>query len=211
MSVRRTKRAATRAAPAHADARAALVFDSPIGPIRVEADADAVRVVAFARGHDSTAPPQNGEVPASARTNAERAVAELGEYFAGSRREFSVPVGPQGTRFQAKVWRALQRIPYGSTQSYADVARAIGKRRAARAVGAANHVNPIALMIPCHRVIGADQTLVGYGSGLDKKEWLLRHEAKQAGTTLPTPGSRPAPRPLKRGATMKVAARSAGR
>jgi methylated-DNA-[protein]-cysteine S-methyltransferase len=210
MSVRRPIRAAARGARAHASARASQLFESPLGPIRVEADADAVRVVSFARGAEPPAS-QNGESPAAARTLVDRAVAELREYFSGSRREFSVPLAPDGTRFQAKVWRALQRIPYGSTQSYGTVARAIGKRRAARAAGAANHENPIAVMIPCHRVIGCDHSLVGYGSGLDKKEWLLRHEAKQAGTILPAPAPKPAARPRTRGAAMKVAARSAGR
>jgi methylated-DNA-[protein]-cysteine S-methyltransferase len=89
---------------------------------------------------------------------------------------FDVPVEPRGTPFQERVWRALLRVPFGATCSYGDLARAAGRPGAARAVGGANHANPIALIVPCHRVIAADGTLGGYGGGLDKKAWLLRHE-----------------------------------
>jgi methylated-DNA-[protein]-cysteine S-methyltransferase len=96
-----------------------------------------------------------------------------------SRKSFSLKLLPQGTPFQKLVWRQLKRIPYGKAVSYADVARAVGKPHAYRAVGSANNKNPIAIVIPCHRVIGSDGKLVGYGSGLWRKEWLLNHEKNE--------------------------------
>jgi methylated-DNA-[protein]-cysteine S-methyltransferase len=103
--------------------------------------------------------------------------AQLEEYFAGDRKEFTVPLAPSGTPFQLAVWTQLTRIPYGSTASYGDIARALGKRPvAARAVGLANGANPISVIVPCHRVIGSDGSLTGYGGGLERKELLLRLE-----------------------------------
>jgi methylated-DNA-[protein]-cysteine S-methyltransferase len=101
---------------------------------------------------------------------------ELDEYFAATRRQFSVPVDPRGTEFQRQVWQAVTRIDYGATCSYGAIARAIGEADRARAVGAANGANPIPIIIPCHRVLGADGSLVGYGGGLPMKLWLLKHE-----------------------------------
>lgn len=101
---------------------------------------------------------------------------QLREYFAGERREFDLPLKPAGTEFQQAVWQALQNIPYGQTASYGEVARAVGRPKAVRAVGGANHKNPIVVIIPCHRVIGADGSLTGYGSGLPVKQKLLRLE-----------------------------------
>jgi methylated-DNA-[protein]-cysteine S-methyltransferase len=102
---------------------------------------------------------------------------QLEEYFAGDRKEFTVPLAPTGTPFQLAVWTQLTTIPYGSTVSYGDIARALGKRLvASRAVGLANGANPISIIVPCHRVIGADGSLTGYGGGLDRKELLLRLE-----------------------------------
>lgn len=98
-------------------------------------------------------------------------------YFAGDTAAIdSIPVDPGGTGFQRRVWRQLRRIPAGRTASYGDIARAIGSPKAVRAVGRANGANPISIVIPCHRVVGADGRLVGYGGGLDRKRWLLRHE-----------------------------------
>jgi methylated-DNA-[protein]-cysteine S-methyltransferase len=102
---------------------------------------------------------------------------QLQAYFAGELLDFDLPLGLQGTPFQRRVWEALRRIPYGTTASYIDIARRIGRPTAPRAVGAANGRNPIAIIVPCHRVIGADGTLTGYGGGLDRKRWLLRHES----------------------------------
>lgn len=101
---------------------------------------------------------------------------QLTEYFSGQRRVFDLPLAPAGTEFQRKVWQALCRIPYGETVSYQAVARAIGNEKAVRAVGQANHKNPIPIIIPCHRVIGANGDLVGYGGGLKIKETLLAME-----------------------------------
>ncbi len=104
------------------------------------------------------------------------AARQLEEYFAGNRRTFDLDVVPTGTSFQLAVWRALQGIAYGTTASYRDVATSVGNPKATRAVGLANNRNPIALLIPCHRVIGADGSLTGYGGGLEMKSWLLAHE-----------------------------------
>ena len=107
-------------------------------------------------------------------------VDQLDQYFCGDRMEFTLPLDPIGSDFQIQVWRALKAIPYGETRSYGELARAIGQPRASRAVGLANHENPVAIAIPCHRVIGAGGTLVGYGGGLARKKWLLDHEARFA-------------------------------
>ena len=103
---------------------------------------------------------------------------QLRAYFAGELREFDVPLALDGTEFQRKVWAALRKIPYGKTISYAELARRVGQPGAARAVGSANGRNPVGLIVPCHRVIAADGTLGGYGGGLDRKRWLLDHEAE---------------------------------
>ena len=107
-----------------------------------------------------------------------RAVRELREYFAGERRDFDIPLDPAGTDFQKKVWQELRAIPYGQTRSYGDIARACSNPKAARAVGLANNKNPIPIIIPCHRVIGADGSLTGYAGGLDAKKFLLELEQK---------------------------------
>lgn len=102
---------------------------------------------------------------------------QLEEYFAGHRRAFDLPLHPSGTAFQKQVWTALLDIPYGETTSYGKTAAAIGAPRASRAVGLANGQNPLSIIVPCHRVIGANGSLTGYGGGLDAKRWLLAHEA----------------------------------
>ncbi len=109
---------------------------------------------------------------------------ELDEYFAGTLQDFTVPLSPRGSAFQKQVWQALSEIPYGETTSYGKVAASIGHPDGARAVGVANGQNPIPIIVPCHRVIGADGSLTGYGGGLDAKRWLLDHEARHAGLTL---------------------------
>ena len=105
-----------------------------------------------------------------------RTAQQLAEYFAGARTEFELELAPEGTPFQQLVWRALRAIPYGATVSYGHVANAIGRPAASRAVGAANGRNPIAIIVPCHRVIGASGALTGYGGGLPAKQFLLEHE-----------------------------------
>lgn len=109
-------------------------------------------------------------------------IEQLSEYFAGERQIFALPLAPQGTEFQHKIWTALQTIEFGVSCSYGDIAKHIHQPKAARAVGMANSKNPIAIVIPCHRVIGKNGTLTGYAGGLDKKSWLLQHE--QAAFTL---------------------------
>lgn len=101
---------------------------------------------------------------------------QLSEYLKGERKEFDLPLNPKGTDFQKRVWRALCDIPYGETRSYKQIAKAVGNSKAVRAVGMANNRNPITIVVPCHRVIGADGKLVGYGGGLEMKEFLLRLE-----------------------------------
>lgn len=127
-----------------------------------------------------------GEAPFPSGSNRQEtsgiqeAARQLIEYLNGRRMEFTLPLAPEGTQFQKKVWRALQEIPYGETRSYQQVAQAIGNPKACRAVGMANHRNPILLVIPCHRVIGANGSLVGYGGGLPLKEELLRLETEHS-------------------------------
>jgi methylated-DNA-[protein]-cysteine S-methyltransferase len=109
-----------------------------------------------------------------------RAVAaQLGDYFAGKRRSFDLPLNLRGTEFQLAVWNELLNVPYGETITYAELARRIGRPSAIRAVGAANGANPIPIIVPCHRVIGSNGTLTGYGGGIDRKQWLLAHEGRR--------------------------------
>jgi len=139
---------------------------SPVGTLRLDADGDELVAVHL---HAEPVPTHRTPVlDATAR--------QLAEYFAGTRRTFDLPLAPRGTGFQQRVWRALLAVPYGATCSYGDIARAIGRPAASRAVGAANGKNPIAIIVPCHRVIGASGALTGYGGGLPTKKWLLAHE-----------------------------------
>ena len=104
---------------------------------------------------------------------------QLEEYFAGNRKQFDLPLAPKGTDFQKRVWKALTDIPYGETRTYGEIAAAVGSPKAARAVGMANNKNPIGIIVPCHRVVGADGKLVGYAGGMEKKEWLLNLEQEK--------------------------------
>ncbi len=112
---------------------------------------------------------------------------QLESYFLGTLHEFELPLDPAGTEFQLKVWEALTRIPFAATRSYGEIAREVGQPKAARAVGLANHDNPIAIVIPCHRVLGANGSLTGYGGGVNRKRWLLEHEARH-GRPVARPG-----------------------
>jgi methylated-DNA-[protein]-cysteine S-methyltransferase len=156
-----------------------IAIDSPFGPVRLYAsDAGLTHVyVSTLDGPEAI----NRETPLLART-----ASQLAEYFAGKRRVFDIPLAAQGTPFQQRVWNALATIPLGMTWSYGELARAIGKPAASRAVGAANGKNPIWLIVPCHRVIGANGTLTGYAGGLPIKQALLAHEQRMAGK--PTAG-----------------------
>jgi len=144
--------------------------ESPVGELLIAADEEAVRMIGFREGRHP------GKVAEGWRRGG-ALVAEAGrqldEYFEGRRRGFELPLAPSGTPFQLRAWRALQSIPYGATRSYGEQARAMGQPRAVRAVGAANGRNPIAIVVPCHRVIGGDGRLTGYGGGLDVKQYLL--------------------------------------
>lgn len=113
-----------------------------------------------------------------------QACEQLSAYFAGRLTEFDLPLAPRGTAFQLTVWRALRDIPYGATISYAELARRIGRPQASRAVGHSNARNPISIIVPCHRVIGADRSLTGYAGGLERKRMLLEHEARSRGLPL---------------------------
>jgi len=145
--------------------------ESPVGALTLVATDDAL-VGLYLEEHGS-APPEAIE---RSSLLLERVGAQLDEYFSGTRRVFDLPLAPRGTEFQREVWAVLRTIPFGTTWSYAQVARQLGRPEAVRAVGAANGRNPIAIVIPCHRVIGSDGSLTGYGGGLPRKQWLLAHE-----------------------------------
>lgn len=147
-----------------------ILFDTPVGAIGLEEENGAI-VRLLLPGAPA---PRIACHETSLLTEGKR---QLLEYLAGVRREFDLPLAPKGTEFYRSVWRALEEIPYGETRSYRDIAQAVGRPKAVRAVGQANHNNPIPIIIPCHRVVGANGSLTGYGGGLDLKERLLRLEA----------------------------------
>lgn len=145
-------------------------YQSEIGWIEITGDEDGVMTLEFveARGEDSETLPKF----------LDECVTQIDEYFQGRRKEFFVKLNWQGTEFQAKVWKALLAIPYGKTASYMGIARVLGDEKAVRAVGTANGRNNIAIIVPCHRVIGSSGSLTGYAYGVWRKDWLLKHEAK---------------------------------
>jgi methylated-DNA-[protein]-cysteine S-methyltransferase len=161
-----------------------VVTESPLGPLTVVADDAGLTGVFFER-HRHDPGPRDDWRPADDETAASRIVREtarqLGEYFAGTRRTFDLPLAPRGTAFQQRVWERLRAIPFGATASYVEIARALGDPKATRAVGAANGRNPISIVVPCHRVIGADGALTGFGGGIERKRWLLAHEGALPG------------------------------
>lgn len=146
-----------------------IFFDTPMGRMGLGGSGDTITAL-YLPLHEM--PPASGrETPVFAE-----AKRQLLEYLTGARRVFDLPLAPEGTAFQREVWRALEAIPYGETRTYRDIAAAIGRPKAVRAVGQANHRNPISIFIPCHRVVGADGSLTGYGGGLELKETLLKLE-----------------------------------
>lgn len=146
---------------------------TPIGALLLASDGERLTLIHFQAGPRPCAPAAGWIADAAPfRT----AVRQLAEYFAGERREFDLALAPAGTPFQQEVWRALRTIPYGTTISYAQLAQRIGRPRAARAVGLANGSNPLPIVVPCHRVIGSNGTLTGFGGGLDVKRRLLMLE-----------------------------------
>ena len=153
-------------------------IDSPVDPLLLAADQNGLKLIEF---HTPRHPMSRladwseGDNPVLQATRV-----QLEEYFSGSRKRFDLPLAPQGTLFQTEVWHTLATIPYGETISYAQLARRIGKPTAMRAVGAANGRNPLPIVLPCHRVIGADGSLTGFGGGLPTKQFLLELEGALA-------------------------------
>jgi methylated-DNA-[protein]-cysteine S-methyltransferase len=153
-----------------------IKIDSPIGELQLISREDKlVGLRMHAQRPSRDTPPCNDREDACLA----RAVEQLEAYFAGELTDFDLEVDLQGTPFQRRVWAALREIPYGETVSYGELARHVGQPGAARAVGLANNRNPLAIVVPCHRVIGADGSLTGYGGGLERKAWLLEHEARR--------------------------------
>lgn len=158
---------------------ASAILPTPIGPLRIVHDGDSLLGAAFAADEPESSPPPPARIADA-----------FAAYFDGSPALLAhLPRRPRGTEFQLRVWAALERIGHGETRSYADIARALGGRAMgpgglARAIGAANARNPIAIAIPCHRVIGAGGSLTGYAGGLERKLWLLRHEGAVTGPLL---------------------------
>lgn len=152
-------------------------IDSPVGPLTLVVD-DAGALVALLMDHQEHGPEETGlDLGDADPAAAQAAVDQLGEYFAGTRTAFYVPLAPRGTEFQRRVWAALCDIPYGATETYGELAARIGSPRGTRAVGAATGRNPIGIIVPCHRLVGAGGALTGYAGGLDRKRWLLDLEA----------------------------------
>jgi methylated-DNA-[protein]-cysteine S-methyltransferase len=144
-----------------------MTLDSPIGPLSITTDENGrLREVRFGSADD-------GERASGDVAN------QLREYFAGARKTFEIELAPRGTPFQLDVWKALCEVPYGETITYAELARRIGRPNAVRAVGAANGANPIPIIVPCHRVIGSNGTLTGYGGGIERKQFLLALEGRR--------------------------------
>jgi methylated-DNA-[protein]-cysteine S-methyltransferase len=149
-------------------------IDSPVGPLLLTSDGTSLTRLLF----DAQPDPSWSTEPCALL---DRAVAQLREYFAGERTTFDLPLEPSGTPFQLTVWTALRDIPYAETINYGELALRVGNARASRAVGLANGRNPISIVVPCHRVIGANGSLTGYGGGLDRKRTLLELERRTAG------------------------------
>ena len=146
------------------------VLPTPLGALMICGDREGLTKVEFCDEELNSEPVSNPLI--------DRAVAQLEEYFDGQRRTFDLPLKPDGSEFQHRVWKQLQAVGCGDTASYGAIAVAVGKPTASRAVGAANGRNPIAIIVPCHRIIGSNGTLTGYAGGLDRKRWLLAHEQR---------------------------------
>lgn len=154
----------------------AYIYDTKIGRILIAQEQNAITELSI-YGGQSDFPETEYEFGETGLIR--EAAQQLSEYLEGARKDFSVPLSPNGTFFQKKVWEALREIPYGETRSYKQIAQRIGNEKACRAVGMANHNNPIMCIIPCHRVIGTDGSLVGYAGGLPVKEQLLKMEKER--------------------------------
>ena len=152
-------------------------IDSPVGPLTIVASDDGVRTIRWP-ADDPMPMPMSGTVDDATHAVVAATVAQLGEYFSGDRIDFELPLDPVGTDFQRSAWAVLRTIAYGTTVSYGEQAERMGDRRKARAVGAANGRNPIPIIVPCHRVIGAGGALTGFAGGVETKAWLLAHEQR---------------------------------
>ncbi|MBP2412385.1 methylated-DNA-[protein]-cysteine S-methyltransferase [Arthrobacter stackebrandtii] len=154
-----------------------IIFDSPIGPLTaVENDAGLAAVYMAVHKRRPAEETLGPLLAAGVSPVLAAAQEQLGEYFAGQLREFSIPLAPAGSEFQQRVWSALRDIPYGELRSYGELAATLGDPSMAQAVGSANGRNPISIIVPCHRVVGADGSLVGYAGGLERKQFLLELE-----------------------------------
>ena len=148
------------------------IYTSPIGRIKIVADTDCIQAITFIDDSVSTSNNVGIESPAVIH----QCIDELIDYFNGSRTQFTVPIHQSGTDFQQKVWKELYEIPYAKTMSYAELAKKLGDTKVIRAAASANGKNKIAIIVPCHRIIGSDSSLTGYAWGLARKKWLLQHE-----------------------------------
>jgi methylated-DNA-[protein]-cysteine S-methyltransferase len=148
------------------------IYTSPIGRIKIVADPDCIQAITFVDDSESTSNNEGIESPAVIH----HCIDELIDYFNGSRTQFTVPIHQSGTDFQQKVWKELYEVPYAKTMSYADLAKKLGDTKVIRAAASANGKNKIAIIVPCHRIIGSDRNLTGYAWGLARKKWLLQHE-----------------------------------
>jgi methylated-DNA-[protein]-cysteine S-methyltransferase len=166
--------------------RTHIVIDSVLGPLTIVAEDDQIRCLYMDLQRHRPVDDELGEAEPRGRDAApfKAAADQLDAYFEGERTTFDLPLAPVGSEFQRRVWTALQEIPYGQTESYGEVAERIGSPGAARAVGLANGKNPIGILIPCHRVVGANGSLTGYGGGLDRKRQLLDLELAVSGAAL---------------------------
>jgi methylated-DNA-[protein]-cysteine S-methyltransferase len=165
--------------------RSHVVVDSPVGPLTLVA-ADGALAGLYMTDQRHLPPVESLGEPADDPDGEPFGAAsrQLREYFDGERTVFDLPLGLDGTAFQQRVWAALQQIPYGQTVSYGQLADRLGQPSASRAVGLANGKNPVGIIVPCHRVVGADGGLTGYGGGIERKRYLLDHELRVSGQTL---------------------------
>jgi methylated-DNA-[protein]-cysteine S-methyltransferase len=165
--------------------RSHVVIDSPVGPLTLVAAGSTLVGLSMSEQRHAPAPESFGEPAAEDDSEPlAEAARQLREYFTGQRTEFDLLLAVDGSAFQRRVWAALRDIPYGDTVSYGQLADRIGQPTASRAVGLANGRNPIGIIVPCHRVVGADGSLTGYGGGIERKRYLLAHEQRVTGQTL---------------------------
>lgn len=154
------------------------IYHSPIGQLSITAEEGCITELIFIE--DATVPVPYEEEEENLPQVIHQCVDELIEYFAGKRTQFTVPINQEGTEFQQRVWKELYEIPFGKTISYAELAKKLGDPKVIRAAAAANGKNKIAIIVPCHRIIGTDQSLIGYAWGKGRKRWLLQHEFRLA-------------------------------